>query len=389
MKTLLLAWRYISRHRVKTTILVACLTSTMCLPLTLQRLVVHFQARLVARAEGTPLIVGARGSRFDLALHALYFRGVPPGQLELGACNRVRDTGFAEAIPLHVRHTARQYPVVGTTLEYFAFRGLRLADGPGLLRLGDCVLGNGVARDLGIGVGDRLMSDPENVFDIAGAYPVNMRVAGVLEPREAADDTAVFVDLKTAWLIEGLAHGHGNVVAEAGDALILQRTKTNVVANAALPLYTEVTQANLGTFHFHGDPAAFPVTAAIALPRDRKSETLLRGRFDVAGGDVQIIVPTTVVTELLGLVFRVKRFFDANMVLVSVSTGLFILLVVLLSVRLRCREMEVMFMMGCAKGTMVKLQAAELAIVGLTSLALSAVLSELALVWVPRALGLN
>jgi hypothetical protein len=46
------------------------------------------------------------------------------------------------------------------------------------------------------------------------------------------------------------------------------------------------------------------------------------------------------------LVFRIKRFFDANAALVGVATGLFLLLVVLLSVRLRRPEMETLFRLG-------------------------------------------
>ena len=35
-----------------------------------------------------------------------------------------------------------------------------------------------------------------------------MQVVGVLEPSYTADDGAIFVDLKTAWVIQGLVHGH-------------------------------------------------------------------------------------------------------------------------------------------------------------------------------------
>ena len=37
---------------------------------------------------------------------------------------RVRNSGLAEAIPLYVRFHARGNPIVGTSLDYFSFRGL-------------------------------------------------------------------------------------------------------------------------------------------------------------------------------------------------------------------------------------------------------------------------
>ena len=52
------------------------------------------------------------------------------------------------------------------------------------------------------------MSDPLNVFDLSGTYPLKMRVVGVLEKSGSADDDAVFVDLHTEWIISGIGHGH-------------------------------------------------------------------------------------------------------------------------------------------------------------------------------------
>ncbi len=48
------------------------------------------------------------------------------------------------------------------------------------------------------------MSSPESVFDITGVYPLKMNVVGILQPTGTPDDDAVFVDVKTAWVIGGL-----------------------------------------------------------------------------------------------------------------------------------------------------------------------------------------
>ena len=227
------------------------------------------------------------------------------------------------------------------------------------------------------------MTDPENVFDLAGSYPVKLRVMGVLAPARTPDDLAVFVDLKTAWLIEGLAHGHADVTGTNTDAnVVLDRTATNVTANAALVEFTEVTPENLAGFHFHGDPDDFPVSAILPIARDEKSATLLRGRYQAPDATLQILVPRSVVEELLGLVFRIKRFFDANAVLVGAATASFLLLVVLLSLRLRQPEMETLFRLGCARGLTARLVAVELIAITLVSalLAFTAAHITLALV---------
>jgi putative ABC transport system permease protein len=119
--------------------------------------------------------------------------------------------------------------------------------------VGDAVLGAAVADRLGLEPGDALVSSPENLFDLAGVYPLKMNVVGVLKKSHTSDDLAVFVDLKTAWIIEGLGHGHQDLVKSQDTSVILNRTEKNVTANAKLQIYTEISKLNLDSFHFHGD----------------------------------------------------------------------------------------------------------------------------------------
>jgi zinc transport system substrate-binding protein len=86
-------------------------------------------------------------------------------------------------------------------------------------------------------------------------------------------------------------------------------------------------------------------------------------------------VPKAVVSDTLDLVFRVKRFFDAQAMLVGVATALLLSLVVLLSLRLRRGEMETMFKIGCARMTIVWLLATEIVIVLAVGLAIAVGLS--------------
>ena len=373
-----LAWRYVAFHRVKTIILVACVSLTLFLPLFLSRMISEFETQLMARAESTPLVVGSKGSRFDLALHALHFRGRTPELLAMGDFQELRESGLARVVPLFSRFSARGFPIAGTTLDYFERRGLRVAEGEMLSMLGDCVLGANVAAALGLGAGDHLLSDPKNVFDIAGDYPLRMRVVGALASSGSPDDDAVFVDLKTAWVIEGIGHGHKGMEKAPDREVVLDRSDSNVVANAALPQFMEITEENAGSFHFHAEPEDLPITAALVWPNDDKSRALLLGRFTIGADQAQILESVEVVEEMLGLVFKVKRFFDANFALVAASTCLFLTLTILLSLRLRRREMQTMFQIGCSRGTVFWLQACELLIVLAVSLVVAGMLAAAA-----------
>jgi len=358
-----LALCYLRFHRTKSVILVFSIAVAIFLPLTVNWLVRDYQRDLLARAQATPLVAGAPGSRLDLVLHALYFRGKPAHDLTMGEVEAINAGGLALAIPILETDTARGIPIVGTTLEYLDFRGLRVAHGTGLTRLGDCVLGAAAAEKLKLHSGQRLMSDAQNVFDLAGSYPVNLRVKGILAPAGTADDSAVFVDLKTEWLILGIMHGHQEA-ASADPSLLLSRNPSNITASAALLPFQEVSETNLSLFHMHGEAASYPVSAILAVPRDEKSSAILRGRYQDSKSTVQLLVPRTVVADTLDIIFRVKRFFDAQAVLVGTAMALLLALVVLLSLRLRHGEMETMSKLGCARRTIFCLVAAELGIVG-------------------------
>jgi putative ABC transport system permease protein len=317
---LYLAWRYLAYHKVKTAILVTSITLIVFLPVGLRVLVRQSEEQLTARAAATPLLVGAKGSPLELALNSLYFEGDVPETMRYVQAIRVDTSGLALAIPLYVRFEAQGHPIVGTTLEYFDFRGLGIAAGSGLTMLGDCVLGARVAEVLGVGPGDRVISSPESVFDLAGVYPLRMHVRGVLEFSDSPDDLAIFVDIKTAWVIEGLVHGHVDLSTPEATTQVLQRDSTNVVGNASVVQYQEITADNLSEFHFHGDQGEYPITAVIAVPPDQRAGTILRGRYSSPDDLVQIIEPTAVIDELLDMVLTVQTFVIAAVVVVGIST---------------------------------------------------------------------
>lgn len=362
IRTLPLALRYVAFYRVRTLILVVCVSLSLFLPLTVHVLVRQYHRVMIERAEQTPLVIGARGSVYDLALASLYFKGSLDQRITMEEVHRIRDGGLATPLPMYVRYTAGGYPIVGATLDYFDFRSLQMRQGTPPQLLGDVVLGASVARRLNLHVGDKLLSDDETLYDISSAYPLLMRVVGVLRETGTADDLVILTDIRTTWVIEGIGHGHAAAQNVTDPTMIRGFSQDNVVMSAALPRYNEITAEDLDSFHFHGDPAEFPVSAIIALPRDGKSQTILKDRYPESG-DVQAIVPSAVVGEMMDVVFRVKKLFDAVFAAVLASTVLFLLLVMLLSARIRRSEFQTLTRIGCSRSTVLAMQAGELSLI--------------------------
>ncbi len=381
---LYLAWRYLASHRVLTSILVFALTLIVFLPVGLQVLVRQSERELTTRAAATPLILGEKGSPLELALNSLYFSSDTPPSLPYAECERVTNSGLARAIPLHTRFRARNQPIVGTSLDYFPLRGLEVAEGRQLALLGECVVGASAARKLGVGVGGHVVSSPENVFDITGVYPLKMPVVGVLARSHTPDDDAVFVDLKTAWVIEGLGHGHQDMSRPEAESGVLKREGNTVIANASVVQHNEITAENADSFHFHGDLGAFPIQAVIAVPRDDKASALLQGRYLGDDERVQIIRPLEVMTELLGTILTIQTYVVTAVFVVGLATLSTAVLVIVLSLRLRKREIETMIRIGGARRRVLAVLATEIIAVLVLGVAAAGLLTGLTAAWGPQ-----
>ncbi len=362
-------------NRGKTAVLVASISLILFLPAALQVVVREGARTLTARADSSPLLVGSAGSAVDLTLAALYFREPTLEPIAYSEVTRLVETGLATAIPLHLRYNVRGRRIVGTTLDYFEYRGLSPVEGRTFAVLGECVLGAAAARGLDAGVGEHVLSSPAGAFDVAGTFPLKMKVVGVLAPTATADDEAVFVDLKTAWVIAGLAHGHTDVTARGAESGVLAVDGDNVVANASVLSYTEITPDNIDSFHFHGSPDGFPVDAILAVPEDRRSGVRLRGRYEEPGGPVQMVVPRAVVDDLVETMFSVRDAIFAVSIGLGLATIATAILVFALSIRLRRRELDTMRRIGASRGRMRAILATEVLLVVVVSVTIATALT--------------
>jgi len=370
-----LAWNYLKYNWIKTVVLIASISLILFLPLGLQLIVDQGSEMLTKRAESTPLLIGAKGSAVDLTLSALYFKQPVLDPVPFSELQNVHKTGLALAIPLNLRYNVRGYRIVGTSLEYFEFRSMKIGEGRLFSILGECVLGAKIAENLGVGSNDFVLSSPAGAFDVAGSYPLKMKVVGILEPMGTIEDEGVFVDIKTSWVISGLAHGHMDMTTAEAESGILKQEGDKVVANASVLSYNEITEENIESFHFHGNIEDYPLDAIIALPNDRKSGILLRGRYEEQGGNAQILVPLNVINDLLGTVASVKNFILAGSIVVGFATLFTAILVFVLSIRLRQREIMTIRKIGGTGRRIKAILATEIIIVLTMSILIAFILT--------------
>lgn len=356
---LYLAIRHARAHAWRTFLVVMCIALALWVPWTASALATRYDRDLRARAEATPLVIGATGNRYDLTLSALYFRPTELETLTYRQFESLAGEGKGLCIPMHQRFTAREHPIVATSVEYAEFRGLVPREGRDALRIGEVALGANVAHALGLGVGDALYSDPTELYDIARPPALKMRIAGLYASTGTPDDDAVFCEIRTAWVLEGISHGHAPP-EEIDPKLILGQNAETVSVSGALIEYAEVTPENEASFHYHGDTSLLPITAVIAVPSSTKDGTLLKSSVN-ARRKALAVTPTAVVDDLLSVVLRIKAFFDVVGVFLILTTTALVSLVFLLATRLRAGEMRTLDRMGAPHSAALTLVALEVA----------------------------
>ena len=333
----------------------AALGLTAALPLAAWLAGGALERSLLARSESTPILVGARGNDYDLALSSLYFQSRPQARISFGTVAHLRADRPDLFVPLYLAHTAQGAPIVATTQDYFAARNLTLEVGRPALQLGEVVVGAEVARRFGCGVGARLRNDLTNLYNIAGAYPFLLRVVGVLAAAGTADDGAIFTSLKTAWTLDGRMHGHQAVSA----ADTLAQEDGTVEASAAIFLFPELTATNRASFHLHGPEEEAPITAVLVFPDSAQSHDLLLGDLAL-DEELQAVRPRKIVETVLGIVLRLRRLLDLYFVQVTLAALLLAALIAVLTARLRRSETRLLRDLGAGRGQIAMTVVAEI-----------------------------
>ena len=344
------------RHRPgQTLVLVMGLCVALLLPLFSWQGVSALREALLDRARQSPLLVGPPGSRTDLVMGALFFRGQVQDALTVGQVQELRERADGVVLPLGLNASAQGLPLVGTEPDYLTARGLALAEGRRFAVVGEVVAGSAT----GLRVGDSLRTDVVSVYDVQ-ASSLLVEVVGVLQASGGPDDQVLLTGLSTTWAVQGLLHGH-----EATDQ-----------ADPSLFLFDRVDPDTLAGFHGHGEQLQWPIQAAVLLPVDDRERDLVLAEWSQRS-DLQVVQPERQVEEILTLVLRLRRGLAFFYGAVAASTLALVGLIVSLSVRLRRSELVLLRRLGASRAQMVGVVAAELGVVSAVAAALAVALSAL------------
>jgi putative ABC transport system permease protein len=217
------------------------------------------QAAFTQTTSGFDAVLGARGSKLQLVLNAIFHLEASPGNLAYADYESIRRHPMIKtAMPIAVGDNLRGYRLVGTlpemftTVEYapgkkFAFQGegrVFAADAK------EAVAGSFAAQKLGLKTGDTFRPFHGLAFDPKSVHEDNFTVTGILAPTNTPADRVVWIPLRGLQTMSG----HDPKTATDVSAVLLQlRAPT-----AGFMLDTMINkQGNKMTF-------AYPVGAIIA-----------------------------------------------------------------------------------------------------------------------------
>ncbi len=178
----------------------------------------QMQQRLSADADGLDLVVGAKGSPMQLILSSIYHIDVPTGNIPYSRLQWLRKNRLVKAvIPVALGDSYQGFRIVGTEHSYPAHYGVEFAQGGLWQRSFEVVIGERVAEEAGLAVGDRFygshgMVDGGHVHENRA-----FQVVGVLAKDNSVMDRLIMTSVPTVWIGHHLLAEHDAPAAQTHD----------------------------------------------------------------------------------------------------------------------------------------------------------------------------
>ena len=159
-----------------------------------------------------PILVGAKGSSYQLVLNTVFLRDKPIGNITHDDMEKLASDPHTEAVyPLAFGDNYRGFRIAGTNADIFDFRPdkkkgpwLSIAEGRCFAEEGDVVIGSETARLTGLRIGDTFHS-VHGASAKGRAHNHTLKVVGILAPVKGPYDTAILTDIRDVWEAHGTA----------------------------------------------------------------------------------------------------------------------------------------------------------------------------------------
>jgi putative ABC transport system permease protein len=322
----------------------------------------QIEERMTRDARGIDLVVGAKGGPMQLVLSAVFHLDVPAGNIPLVEATKLAgNRAVKKAIPLALGDSFRGFRIVGSTHDYPAHYGARVAEGRLWAAPMEAVLGAETAARSGLRIG-ATFTGAHGLGEGGDEHEKEAyQVVGILAPGGTVLDRLVLTSVESVWEV----HEHGGQAPA-------QREITALLLQYASPL------------------------AAAMLPRQINAGTALQAASPA--------YESARLFRMIGVGVDVMRAFGLVLVLVA---GLSVFIALLSALEDRRYDLAVMRMLGASRARLMGLLLLEggtlAAAGGIAGIALGHVLTEIlgtalqaaqqtavtGRIWLPQELGVG
>ena len=204
MKTIgLIILRSLRQHLLSTTITALSIALAGGLLMSVWVVKVQSQTTFTQVNTGFDAVLGARGSKLQLVLNAIFHLEASPGNLAYSDYEFIRRHPAVKlAVPIAVGDNLRGYRIVGTGPELFSdveyVPGKKFTFATGTLfnpAAKEAVLGDFVARKLGLHTGDTFHPFHGLIYDEKNQHAETYLVTGILAPSNTPADKVIWIPL--------------------------------------------------------------------------------------------------------------------------------------------------------------------------------------------------
>lgn len=337
-------WSYIRRRGLNTllnVLLLALGIATIVVLLLVGKQVEH---NLTRNAQGIDLVVGAKGSPLQLILASIFHLDAPTGNIPLtDAAQIVQNPAVKQAIPLALGDSYQGYRIVGSTPDYLAHYGMTTREGRLWEGEMETVVGDAVARQAGLRVGDTFTSS-HGLTEGGQAHESRpMQVVGILEPSGSVMDRLILTSIETVWAVhepheatepDAETHASADSTAVSPPPAVVPPLPASPDSTAAtspprplFPMMAGAASAPLPALYTRPDAATKEITALLVQYSSPLAVAMFP-RFVNGQTNLQAASPATETTrlfELLGGGFKALQAFGLILMLAA-ALGVFIAL---------------------------------------------------------------
>ena len=200
-----IAFRHLFSRPYQTFSVVSIVAFSVGLAVALFVLIEGLKLGLIRAVEPFDLIVGAKGSSYQLVLNTVFLQDVPIGNITWDDYVELsNDVRVDFAVPLGFGDSYRGYPVIGTTADILNISvrasnppWMRIKEGRWFENGAEAVLGSRVAAESGLRVGDLFRASHGIVA--MDEHDKDFHVVGTLQTTRGPYDRAIFIPLSTLW----------------------------------------------------------------------------------------------------------------------------------------------------------------------------------------------